>query len=543
MAQKHPEIGIEIEDPADNLPNPSANIPAPIDDRINANEAASTHINDQITDASNSSLSRGKSETKDASPSPITTDLSANASLNRADDGTTDPAAFCTPTRSRGTQIDKVATPPDALWQPSPLPDELPPDLLRASINTPADINDSISANKGASTLVNDQIADASNSSLLHRKPEGEDASPSGFTTDLHTDASPHRAEDQRTGTIPFVAPPKSPGRPEDKVTTSPDDQWQPSPRPVEQPITSQTEDTRTSLLEVFRSTDRTLISIVVFFGGMFVLLVLNQTVAFIDHLARSPSWAQWIGLTALTCALIAMISSVWSLATRYLHLKQTPDLWLNRQQLRKLASSDMKEAKHRLNEFLSDFPSDLDSARNLKRLGFTAESLKSLTDARTELLSPRDGDSRKWLKDLNDNFLVRLDTVAKERVMHYAKRVGLKTAVSPKGFLDSTIVVVNSYLLLTDLCDLYNVRAGRLGTLRLLARIGFNTVIAGNLDQPADILEQQLRDSIQDWATTIVAAVIGKFVAKAAEGGANALLIHRFGKAAMCELRPLKLN
>jgi len=349
--------------------------------------------------------------------------------------------------------------------------------------------------------------------------------------------------EDRMTDASNFCAPSKSHGQPEDEVATPTEETWGPKP-----PVTAGSDDTLadqvpTSLLELLRSTDRTLIAILVFTGAMLVLLVLNQSIAFIDHLAQSPAWAQWVGLSALIGALGAIIGSLWSLATRYLHLKQTPALWLDRQQLRELACTESTEAKHRLELFLREFPIDHDPPRKWKRLGFTTESQQTLADARTELLNPRHGHTHKWLDELNDCFLARLDSVAQQRVAHYAKRVGLKTALSPKGFLDSTIVVVNSYLLLTDLCDLYNVRAGRMGTLRLLIRIGFNSAIAGNLDQPAEMLEQELRDSVQDWTATLAAQAIGTIVAKAAEGGTNALLIYRLGKAAMRELRPLRLN
>lgn len=331
-----------------------------------------------------------------------------------------------------------------------------------------------------------------------------------------------------------FDLPPRTHGRAEEVVTEC-EEEWRPKKPKSQVPV--ETDPAQLS------PSDHTLVAVVAFAAAMLVLFVLNQALAFIDHLAQSPEWVQWLGWVVLACALAAIIGSVWSLARKYLHLKPTPALWLDRQQLRELARTGTTEAKHRLAEFLREFPIDRDPPRKWKRLGVTAESLQSLVDTRANLINPRHGDTNKWLEELNDCFLARLDSVAQQRVAHYAKRVGIKTALSPKGFLDSTIVVVNSYLLLTDLCDLYNVRAGRTGTLRLLARIGFNTAIAGNLDQPAEMLEQEIRDSVQDWTSTIAAQVLGKVVAKAAEGGANALLIYRLGKAAMRELRPLRLN
>jgi uncharacterized membrane protein YcjF (UPF0283 family) len=349
-----------------------------------------------------------------------------------------------------------------------------------------------------------------------------------------HSEAEQSLTRPSTTDAPDFDLPPRTHGRTEEVVTEA-EEEWRPKKPTSQVPV--EADPTQLS------SSDYTLVTLVAFAGAMLVLFVLNQALAFIDHLAQSPEWVQWIGWAVLACALAAIIGSVWSLARKYLHLKPTPALWLDRQQLRELARTGTTEAKRRLEEFLREFPIDRDAPRKWKRLGVTTEALQLLADARANLINPRHGDTNKWLEELNDGFLARLDSAARQRVTHYAKRAGLKTALSPKGFLDSTIVVVNSYLLLTDLCDLYNVRAGRLGTLRLLARIGFNTAIAGNLDQPTDMLEQELRDSVQDWTTTIAAQVLGKLVAKAAEGGTNALLIYRLGKAAMRELRPLRLN
>jgi len=81
------------------------------------------------------------------------------------------------------------------------------------------------------------------------------------------------------------------------------------------------------------------------------------------------------------------------------------------------------------------------------------------------------------------------------------------------------------------------------MGKARLLIRVAFNTSIAGNLESPADLLEQEIRDSIFHMTGKLVAQAVGKIAAKAAEGCANALLINRLGQATIRELRPLRLK
>ena len=63
------------------------------------------------------------------------------------------------------------------------------------------------------------------------------------------------------------------------------------------------------------------------------------------------------------------------------------------------------------------------------------------------------------------------------------------------------------------------------------------------NLECPSDLLKQEIRDSIFDMTGKLVAQAVGKIVAKAAEGSANALLINRLGQATIRELRPLQLK
>lgn len=333
-----------------------------------------------------------------------------------------------------------------------------------------------------------------------------------------------------------FPLPAPSRGQENEIVPEASEESWQPKKPPIRQPLESD---------ELVRpaSGDHTLLAIVAFVGAVLSLFVLNQSLVFVHHLAQLPEWAQWVGWTALVCALAAIVGSVWSLTQRYRHLKQTPSLWLDRQELRELAGAGTLVAKRRLEEFLHEYSIDLNRPLKWNRLGLTTDALQSLADARTDLLNPRHGHTNIWLEELNDRFLRLLDETAQQRVTHYAKRVGLKTAVAPTGFLDSTIVIVNSYLLLADLCDIYNVRAGRLGTVRLLIRVAFNTSIAAKLEYPADLLEQEIRDSFFDMTNKLVAQALGKIIAKAAEGSANALLIFRLGQATIRELRPLRLK
>lgn len=340
-----------------------------------------------------------------------------------------------------------------------------------------------------------------------------------------------------------FGLRPRSRGRSEDVAPTYPAESWQPTPQPTSPVTATETGTLPKSLLDLCRATDRALIAMIVLVSAVLGLFVISQAVTFINHLAQSPVWVQWVGGAALLSVLIAIAASTSMLVGRYLRLSQTPAVWLDRLRLRELAGSATIEAKQKLEHLLREFPIDRDPPEKWIRLGFSLDAQQTLARAKTELLNSRHGHTHKWLNEYDELFLHPLDDVAQQRVKHYAKLVGLKTAVAPAGFLDAAIVLVNSYLLLAELCDIYHVRAGRLGTLRLLLRVGLNTVVSGNLDQQTEVLEDGLRESIQDWTTGLVAQAVGKVVAKAAEGGANALLIYRVGRATIRELRPLRLT
>ena len=55
------------------------------------------------------------------------------------------------------------------------------------------------------------------------------------------------------------------------------------------------------------------------------------------------------------------------------------------------------------------------------------------------------------------------------------------------------------------------------------------------------ECLTPQIQQAISDLAGTLVAQVLGKVLTKAAEGGANALLIYRLGHLTLREIRPIK--
>lgn len=320
--------------------------------------------------------------------------------------------------------------------------------------------------------------------------------------------------------------------------TTVDEPMWKPLPPPPPQPPSTLSP---ISLISLWQKAGWVLIALLVLATGLVLLFVGSQAIAFINLLAQSPVWMQWLGGTALTCCLLAIAGSTGVLIVRYLRFQITPAIWLDRSEIPRPTTREALEAQQTLHGWLADYELPQDTHTQWERLGFTANQLKSLRQTREDLLNPRHGLAVSWIQQCDALFLAALDDIANQRIRRYAQMVGIKTAIAPAGLLDSTIVLVNSYLLLSDLCEIYRVRAGRLGTLRLLLRITLDTIVSGNLDQTTDSIGDSMRDSISEWTGTLVAKGVGMVAAKAAEGGANALLILRLGRAAIRELRPLR--
>ena len=89
-----------------------------------------------------------------------------------------------------------------------------------------------------------------------------------------------------------------------------------------------------------------------------------------------------------------------------------------------------------------------------------------------------------QWFVGYRVGFQRPLDQVAGRRVGYYAKRVALMTATLPTHFIDALVTGYGGLAMLTDLCRLYNLRVGRLGTAVLLARVFTNAYLAGRLQE-----------------------------------------------------------
>jgi uncharacterized membrane protein YcjF (UPF0283 family) len=298
-----------------------------------------------------------------------------------------------------------------------------------------------------------------------------------------------------------------------------------------------------------------TLTLVVLAAAAVTALFVFANTVQAVAILSVQPVPVRLVGYAGLAAllALVAVFSFRLCILFRRLRVNQqisTAQLkeLSRRAELRELVQRDKVAAKTNLEAYLRGYP--LDGIRDpgvVGTLRLDEETIKKLRDARDFLLDPdRFADHDSWLKDFQVHFQGRLHDAANSVVHDWMKLVGVQTALSPKSWVDSLIVLYCSYGMIGDLCRLYNLRMTGPGIVRLLALSLFNSYAAVQLEDLAqsvdiDTLAQSLDlDTFFDVAHGTFAGGLKKFVPKVADGAANAILTNKLGRATIALLSPV---
>jgi uncharacterized membrane protein YcjF (UPF0283 family) len=293
----------------------------------------------------------------------------------------------------------------------------------------------------------------------------------------------------------------------------------------------------------------------VVLLGGILTLYLYAQTVVLLGTILTYPDGIKYpaLGLLAVLVALVA--GSILRLVASYYRLVRNRQIQfhdlerLNERELLEEVLSRKKEAKTHLQNYLRQF--DLDDRRfekSLLKAGVSDDVLNKLSDHRRRLLTGDFEDTQRWLEEFRDSFQAPLDNTAEQIIARYMKQIGIATAAVPKGLLDSLIVTWGSINMLRELCVIYNLRLGRLGTFVLLGRTFRNVFIAGQVADVTNSLVQDLSAHIHtgigltsDALGNVAASAGGKILGRASEGLVNALLIRRLGYGARDLLRPCR--
>jgi len=290
---------------------------------------------------------------------------------------------------------------------------------------------------------------------------------------------------------------------------------------------------------------------------GALGLFLYSQVLSILANIATQPEWIQYLGYAALAILSSAILLSMMRLAILYVRLRRNRQLRLkgleelqDRTRLRWLAHAKVVEAKSRLEQYLTEYPMlDDKQKKAAARVGVTPELILGLTKVKEELLDPaRYASAGLWFDRFRDGFQTSLDQAAEARIKYWANRAMLVTAVSPNGLVDSISTTYFGFALLADLCQIYNLKAGRTGTAVLLGRVFFNAYLSGQLNDFEKLAEEQY-DQIFAQGLQIVGAgvgsqvagrFLGKVGAKATTGYLNRVMLMRLGRYACRLLRPV---
>jgi uncharacterized membrane protein YcjF (UPF0283 family) len=286
--------------------------------------------------------------------------------------------------------------------------------------------------------------------------------------------------------------------------------------------------------------------------AGVLGLFLFNQVASAITAINTLPETTRWAGWGFFGLLTFAVAYAIVRLTVMYVRLRRNKQLRLQglvelekRTHLRWLINAKRHEAYTQLEAYMREYPVETDKDRKrLARVGLTGEDLSSMVRAREKLMDrDRWADTDAWFDGFRDTFQAKLDEAAARRVSYWARRTAFATAVAPNALADTGLTLYFSFALLADLCTIYNLRAGRLGTMVLLTRVFFNSYLAGQLSEMEGWTADQIQQLVEPHLPTselVLGKVFSKLGAKASAGAVNYLLLSRLGKYGCRMLRPV---
>ena len=281
-------------------------------------------------------------------------------------------------------------------------------------------------------------------------------------------------------------------------------------------------------------------------FGVAQGLFLFNQ-IALLPEGLRIPAYALLGALALVTVYFAGKL--IWS----YARLRTSPRLQLQLYddlKRREVARADVEsrkyaEARQLLTRFLREYPLGPSAAQKLRRLGLRSSEVETLYSLQHVLTDQEAGvDDGEWLRRFDREFLGPLDALADQLAARQARQVFLLTASSPRGSLDTIMVLAATYRLVGDLCTVYHVRAGKWETWMILVSVLMNLVAASQLDDLSDTLGDQAGGALEHAAglgSAVAAGVAGQVLGTVADGGANWVLFRRLSLRVRQYLRPIR--
>jgi putative membrane protein len=290
---------------------------------------------------------------------------------------------------------------------------------------------------------------------------------------------------------------------------------------------------------------------------GVFGIFLFNQAVSLVAALAAQPLWAQYVGFAGLILFGLCVVYAFLRFLFLYFRLRENRQVRVKgiaelsrRTRLRWLAATKSAEAREQIETYLRTFPMNTEKERKtLRAMGFDDAAQGRMAAIRKELLDPdRFASTEQWFARFRDGFQSELDVAAESRIKYWGSRIWVVTAVAPNAMVDSGATLFYTFSLLTDLCQVYNLRAGRAGTAVLMGRVFFNAYLAGQGTEWEKLAEDQYDQLFAEAmnvvgvgvSSNVVGKLLGKVGAKATTGYLNRILLVRLGRYSARLLRPV---
>ncbi|MDM8545586.1 DUF697 domain-containing protein [Candidatus Venteria ishoeyi] len=275
------------------------------------------------------------------------------------------------------------------------------------------------------------------------------------------------------------------------------------------------------------------------FFIGIFGLFVFSLILNTIQSLLQFPLWLQIPGWGVVIFFTAIVVYPLLRLFKQYQRLSTVQQICIRTIQTSN-SVINLKKVNTAITDYLQNYPLD-DPAlqQQFKQIQFSVSEIRK---TKTSLLSEDNClTTQDKLKQFESGFLQPLDEAIVSRIEYYAKMAALKTALSPNSLIDMAVIMYNGFSLLREICLLYQVRTGRLGTLYLFALILFQSYIAGQVQENLSQAEDAI-SSLAEGALGSAAAKVSAFIgSRVAEAGLHYLFLQRIGKLMQRRLRPLK--
>ncbi len=288
-----------------------------------------------------------------------------------------------------------------------------------------------------------------------------------------------------------------------------------------------------------------TFILLVISLAGVFFLFVFTQLMSLFQSLQQYGPLVQYIGYGAMGLLLLALLAAGLRIAYLYLRLSRNRQVSLpalsdlaSRQELRELSEKELSRARTRLFGYIKSYPAgSKEDERELIRAGFREEEIEMLRSQKRTLLDEATSPAaEEWIHTFRSSFQEVLDQCARRRIKSLAIKGGIKSAIIPISIVDTIIILYSAFIMIGDLCRIYNLRMGALSTAVIMGRAFVHAYLAGEIEEVSEKVFDSVFDS-QEFLSQLAGAVAPRLV----EGKANAFLLYRLGRSTSKLLRPVK--